>query len=83
MRRFAGKLKAKHRELADVMHSLPGEETQVDFFSGPPTFKPERGKYGRPWVFRMALSCSRLKRSEGDSNHWYVLMHIQLDIVEG
>jgi len=59
VRRFARKLKVKHRELADVMHSLPGEEAQVDFFQGPPTFNPEKGRYGRPWVFRMALSCSR------------------------
>ena len=59
VRRFASKLKDAHRELSDVMHSLPGEESQVDFFQGPPTFDAERGKYSRPWVFRMVLSHSR------------------------
>lgn len=59
VRRFASKLKDKHRELADVMHSAPGEETQVDFFQGPPTFDEETGKYFRPWVFRVVLSHSR------------------------
>jgi transposase len=59
VRRFAGKLKEKHRELADVMHSLPGEEAQVDFFSGPATFDADGGKWRRPWVFRMVLACSR------------------------
>lgn len=59
VRRFASKLKEKHRELADVMHSAPGEEAQVDFFQGPPTFDEERGKYFRPCVFRMVLSHSR------------------------
>ena len=42
-----------------VYHSAPGEEGQVDFFRGAPTFRPETGEWQRPWVFRMTLCCSR------------------------
>ena len=42
-----------------VYHSAPGEEGQVDFFRGAPTFRAEVGEWQRPWVFRMTLCCSR------------------------
>ncbi len=41
------------------MHSLPGEEAQVDFFQGPPTLDGRSGQWRRPWVFRMTLCHSR------------------------
>jgi hypothetical protein len=40
------------------MEHPPGEEAQVDFFQGPPTLDPDSGKWRRPWIFRMILSCS-------------------------
>jgi hypothetical protein len=42
-----------------VMHSLPGEEAQVDLFQGPPTLDGRSGQWRRPWVFRMTLCHSR------------------------
>lgn len=45
--------------LVGVYHSLPGEEAQVDFFNGAPTFDEQRGQWRRPWVFRMTLCHSR------------------------
>ncbi len=42
-----------------VYHSSPGEEAQVDFFRGAPTFRGETGQWERPWVFRMTMCCSR------------------------
>jgi transposase len=59
VKRFVRSLKKIHREVADVMEHPPGKEAQVDFFEGPPTLDPENGKWRRPWVFRMTLSCSR------------------------
>jgi hypothetical protein len=35
------------------MHSLPGEEAQVDFFQGPATLDGRSGQWRRPWVFRI------------------------------
>jgi hypothetical protein len=31
----------------------------VDFFQGPPTFHEAQGRWRRPWIFRMTLSCSK------------------------
>jgi transposase len=59
VKRFVRLLKKTHREVADVMEHPPGKEAQVDFFEGPPTLDPETGKWRRPWIFRMTLSCSR------------------------
>jgi transposase len=59
VKRFVRTLKKTHREVADVMEHPPGKEAQVDFFEGPPTLDPETGKWRRPWIFRMTLSCSR------------------------
>lgn len=47
------------RHAVGVMHSLAGEEAQVDFFRGAPTFDPSTGQWRRPWVFRMTLCHSR------------------------
>jgi len=47
------------RRVAGVMHSLPGEEAQVDFFQGAPTLDATTGQWRRPWVFRMTLCHSR------------------------
>jgi hypothetical protein len=37
----------------------PGEEGRVDFFQGPPTFDQAQGRWRRPWIFRLMLSCSK------------------------
>lgn len=50
---------APKRRACGVMHSLPGEEAQVDFFQGPPTLDGKTGQWRRPWVFRMTLCHSR------------------------
>ena len=39
------------------MEHPPGDEAQVDFFQGPPTLDPDSGRWRRPWIFRMVLSC--------------------------
>jgi transposase len=59
VKRFVRKIKRTRRDVADVMEHPPGEEAQVDFFQGPPTLDPTSGRWRRPWIFRMALSCSR------------------------
>lgn len=59
VKRFVRKLKQRRRDLADVMEHPPGEEAQVDYFQGAPTFDPRTGRWRRPWIFRMTLSCSR------------------------
>jgi transposase len=59
VKRFVRRLRQSHPEVADVMEHPPGEEAQVDFFQGPPTLHPDTGRWRRPWVFRMTLSCSR------------------------
>jgi transposase len=59
VKRFVRQIKKTHREVAAVMEHPPGKEAQVDFFEGPPTLDLETGKWRRPWVFRMTLSCSR------------------------
>jgi hypothetical protein len=59
VRRYVRRLKQQHPKLVDVMQHPPGEETQVDFFQGPPTFDEAQGRWRRPWIFRMTLSCSK------------------------
>jgi transposase len=58
VKRYVRQLSPKRRA-AGVMHSLPGEEVQVDFFQGPPTFDARSGQWRRPWVFRMTQCHSR------------------------
>ena len=59
VRRYVRRLKRQHPKLVDVMEHPPGEEAQVDFFQGPPTFDEAQGRWRRPWIFRMTLSCSK------------------------
>ena len=58
VKRYVRKL-ARRRRAVGVMHSLPGEEAQVDFFQGAPTLDATTGQWRRPWVFRMTLCHSR------------------------
>jgi len=58
VKRFVRRLERPRRAVG-VYHSAPGEEAQIDFFRGAPTFRAETGQWGRPWVFRMTLCCSR------------------------
>ncbi|MBK8232375.1 MAG: IS21 family transposase [Candidatus Eisenbacteria bacterium] len=48
-----------------VYHSEPGEEGQIDFFQGAPTFHLTTGQWQRPWVFRLTLCHSRHGYEEG------------------
>lgn len=59
VKRYIGRLKRRRPEVAGVLEHPPGREAQVDFFQGPPTLDPDSGKWRRPWVLRMTLSCSR------------------------
>jgi transposase len=59
VRRLVRRLKRQRPEVKDVLQHPPGEEAQVDFFQGPPTFDRSRGTWRRPWIFRMTLSCSK------------------------
>jgi transposase len=58
VKRYVRSLERPKRPVG-VYHSAPGEEGQVDFFRGAPTFRAEVGEWQRPWVFRMTLCCSR------------------------
>lgn len=58
VKRFARGLERPRRAVG-VYHSAPGEEAQVDFFRGAPTFRAEAGQWQRPWILRMTLCCSR------------------------
>jgi len=59
VRRYVRRLKHAQPTLVDVMEHPPGEEGQVDFFQGPPTFDEAQGRWRRPWIFRLTLSCSK------------------------
>jgi transposase len=59
VKRFVRTIKGRRPEVAAVMEHPPGEEAQVDFFQGPVTLDPTSGRWRRPWVFRMILSCCR------------------------
>lgn len=58
VKRYVRTLAPKWRAVG-VMHSLPGEEAQVDFFQGPPTLDARSGQWRRPLVFRVTLCRSR------------------------
>lgn len=59
VQRYVKRLK-RRGEVADHLEHPPGEEAQVDFFQSPaPVWEPRSGRWRRPWVFRMTLSCSR------------------------
>jgi transposase len=59
VRRYVRRLKRQHPKLVDVMEHPPGEEGQVDFFQGTATFDEAQGRWRRPWIFRLTLSCSK------------------------
>jgi len=59
VKRFVRTVKRRRPEVADVMEHPPGAEAQVDFSQGPPTLDPVSGRWRRPWIFRMVLSCCR------------------------
>jgi transposase len=59
VQRYVKRLK-RRGEVADHLEHPPGEEAQVDFFKSPaPVWDAVSGRWRRPWVFRMTLSCSR------------------------
>ena len=57
VKRFVRKVRRHRPEVAAVMEHLPGDEAQIDFFQGPVTLDPQSGRWHRPWIFRMILSC--------------------------
>lgn len=58
VKKYVAKIKKSPPKAYMVMHSLPGEEAQVDFgYIG--TIKLTDGKYKKAWVFVMELSYSR------------------------
>lgn len=59
VKRFVRRLRRHRPEVAGVFEHPPGEEAQVDYFQGPPTLDLSTGRWGRPWIFRMTLCCSR------------------------
>lgn len=59
VKRYVRTLANTHRLAAGVFHSAPGEEGQIDFFRGVPTFRSESAEWQRPWVFRLTLCHSR------------------------
>ena len=59
VKRFVRSIRRHRQDVAAVMEHPPGEEAQVDFTQGPSTLHPDTGKWRRPWIFRMVLSCSR------------------------
>ncbi len=58
VKRFVHKIKRRRPEVVAVMEHPPGAEVQVDFFQGSVTLDPASGRWRRPWIFRMILSCS-------------------------
>ena len=50
---------ASRSRVVGVFESEPGQEGQVDFFRGAPTFDGTSGQWKRPWVFRLTLCHSR------------------------
>jgi len=59
VQRFVRRLKRQHGDVSDVMEHPPGQEAQVDYFRSPALTKDADGRWRRPWVFRMTLSCSK------------------------
>ena len=60
VRRFAHKLRGTQVPQARaVILTAPGEESQVDYGTGPMVRDPENGKYRRTRLFVMTLGCSR------------------------
>jgi transposase len=65
VQRYVRRIRRARPEVADVMEHPPGEEAQIDFFRSPALVLDGEGKWRRPWVMRMTLSCSRHGYEEG------------------
>lgn len=59
VKRFVGKLKRVDPLRFDRLEYLPGEEAQVDYGQGAPTFFEKTGRLRRPRLFVMTLKYSR------------------------
>jgi transposase len=59
VKRFVRKLTPPEKWVSCRFETGPGEEAQVDYGEGARTFDPLTGKYRRPRLFIMTLSCSR------------------------
>jgi transposase len=58
VKRYVASIKTNKQKPYMVLHSLPGEEAQVDFgYIG--TIRLKNGKYKKAWIFVMELSYSR------------------------
>jgi transposase len=62
VKRYVRTLKAQSPKLYARIETPAGEEAQVDFGVGAPTLK--NGRYRKPWLFVMTLSCSRKSYEE-------------------
>jgi transposase len=58
VKRYVRKLRKKVRRFAERLTHLPGREAQVDFGKAPCRVLIN-GKYRKPWLFKMTLSCSK------------------------
>lgn len=63
VKRFAARLREKQPQRFERMESLPGEEAQVDFGSGP-RIPTGEGGWRKSWFFRIVLSHSRKAYTE-------------------
>jgi transposase len=59
VKRFVRKLTPPEKWVSCRFETGPGEEAQVDYGQGALTLDPQTGKYRRPRLFIMTLSCSR------------------------
>jgi transposase len=58
VKRYVRKLRKKLKHFSERLPHLPGREAQVDFGKATCRVKID-GKYRRPWLFKMTLSCSK------------------------
>jgi len=58
VKRYVRKLRRRIRRFAERLTHLPGREAQVDFGKAPCRVLI-KGKYRKPWIFKMTLSCSK------------------------
>lgn len=58
VKRYARKLRKKHRRYYERLPHLPGREAQVDFGKSPCVVKVN-GRYRHLWIFKMTLTCSK------------------------
>ena len=60
VQRYLHRQRPAPRAAAGVLIHPAGEEAQCDYFRSPAlALDPDSGKWKRPWVYRMTLSCSR------------------------